>query len=72
MFVTDCATLTFANCAKCGDFPVGTNDTNPCEECADGYVLRDQLQMGENAGCVCKLSQQYSIVLSISILSFPV
>ena len=53
-FVADCAGLTgIANCGTCEE-KADANSTAPCTACAAGYTLKDGLQSGDDAECVCK------------------
>ena len=56
-FTLDCAGLTgIANCGVCEE-KADANSTAPCTACGAGYTLKDGLQTGADAECVCKYFQ---------------
>ena len=65
-----CETLTFDNCATCGDFLDGAN---ACYECMDGYILKDEMEADEGdeiAECICKYDRRL-FVLGIVVNHHP-
>ena len=53
-FIADCPGLTgLPNCGVCME-KADANSTAPCTACAAGYTLKDGLQSGSDAECVCK------------------